>query len=36
VIARTILNWIAAPLHFIMEKADSVLPTSLLHLLSKM
>jgi len=36
VIARTILNWIAAPLHFILEKADSVLPTSLLHLLSKM
>merc|ERR1711997_635215 len=25
-----------APLHYILEKADSVLPTSLLHLLSKM
>lgn len=36
VIARTILSWVAAPLHFILEKADSILPTSLLHLLSKM
>merc|ERR1719268_347606 len=36
VIARTILMWVSAPLHYILEKADSVLPTSLLHLLSKM
>jgi hypothetical protein len=36
VIARTILTWVSAPLHYILEKADSVLPTSLLHLLSKM
>ena len=36
VIARTILMWVSAPLHYILEKADSVLPTSLLHMLSKM
>ena len=36
VIARTILGWVSAPLQYILEKADSVLPTSLLHLLSKM
>ena len=36
VIARTILMWVSAPLHYILEKADSFLPTSFLHLLSKM
>jgi len=36
VIARTILMWVSAPLHYILEKADSLLPTSFLHLLSKM
>jgi len=36
VIARTILIWVSAPLHYILEKADSVLPTSVLQMLSKM
>ena len=36
VIARTILMWVSAPLHYLLEKADSVLPTSLLQMLSKM
>jgi len=36
VIARTILMWVSAPLHYILEKADNVLPTSLISLLSKM
>merc|ERR1719447_906249 len=36
VIARTILMWVSAPLHYILEKADAVLPSSLLHMLSKM
>ena len=36
VIARTLLMWVSAPLHYILEKADSVLPSSLLHMLTKM
>jgi len=36
VIARTILTWVSAPLHYILEKADNVLPTSLMSMLSKM
>ena len=36
VIARTILMWVSAPLHYILEKADSVLPSSVLHMLTKM
>ena len=28
--------WVSAPLHYILEKADSVLPSSLLHMLTKM
>jgi hypothetical protein len=35
VLAKTLLLWIATPIQYLMEKADALIPSSFIQMLSK-